>query len=124
MQVSSAKCSPDLRQLARETPLGGSPAGQAISEFNKQVAAGGDGRSYEESLKQMRECVPQVIEAIKKGIQTYQDVDEGNVSFGALTEEGRCSVTTCQNHDGQRWNTFSPADKPRLARYLDAFRQR
>ncbi|MDA3643580.1 ESX secretion-associated protein EspG [Saccharopolyspora indica] len=44
------------------------------------------------------------------------------------TEEGRYSVTTRQNHDGQRWNTFSPADKPRLARYLDeqlaAFRQR
>ncbi|MER7013379.1 ESX secretion-associated protein EspG [Saccharopolyspora sp. NPDC000359] len=44
------------------------------------------------------------------------------------TEEGRYSVTTRSNHDGQRWNTFSPADKSRLARYLDeqlgAFRQR
>ncbi|WP_093146578.1 hypothetical protein [Saccharopolyspora antimicrobica] len=72
----------DLRQLARETPLGDSPAGQAISDFNKQVAAGGDGRSYEELLRQMRERMPQVIEAIKKGIQTYQDVDEGNAGFG------------------------------------------
>ncbi|KAA5832491.1 hypothetical protein F1721_15910 [Saccharopolyspora hirsuta] len=72
----------DIRQLARETPLGDSPAGQAISNFNKQVAAGGDGRSYEEMIRQMRERVPQVIEAIKKGIQTYQDVDEGNANFG------------------------------------------
>ncbi|MFI0469361.1 ESX secretion-associated protein EspG [Saccharopolyspora sp. 5N102] len=35
------------------------------------------------------------------------------------TEEGRYSVTTRRNNDGERWNTFGPADKQRLARYLD-----
>lgn len=35
------------------------------------------------------------------------------------TEDGRYSVTTRRNNDGECWNTFSPADKPRLARYLD-----
>jgi ESX secretion-associated protein EspG len=35
------------------------------------------------------------------------------------TEEGRFSVTTRRNNDGEQWNTFGPADKPRLARYLD-----
>jgi hypothetical protein len=35
------------------------------------------------------------------------------------TEEGRFSVTTRRNNEGEQWNTFSPADKPRLARYLD-----
>ncbi|MEV0704632.1 ESX secretion-associated protein EspG [Saccharopolyspora sp. NPDC050389] len=35
------------------------------------------------------------------------------------TEEGRYSVTTRRNNDGERWNTFGPADKPRLARCLD-----
>ncbi|MBB5155586.1 hypothetical protein BJ970_003120 [Saccharopolyspora phatthalungensis] len=35
------------------------------------------------------------------------------------TEDGRYSVTTRRNNDGEDWNTFTPADKPRLARYLD-----
>ncbi|WP_190822137.1 ESX secretion-associated protein EspG [Saccharopolyspora pogona] len=34
------------------------------------------------------------------------------------TEEGRCSVTTRRNNDGERWNTFGPADGTRLIRYL------
>jgi DNA-binding ferritin-like protein len=73
----------DLDALTRRTPLGDSPAGQAIAEFNKQVAAGGDGRSYQEMIKQMQERMPQVIEAIKKGIRAYQEVDEGNAAgFG------------------------------------------
>lgn len=68
----------DLFTLTAQTPLGDSPAGLAIAEFNKQVAAGGDGRSYGELIMQMQERLPQVIEAIKKGIQAYQEVDEGN----------------------------------------------
>ncbi|MER6988723.1 hypothetical protein ABT337_20740 [Saccharopolyspora hirsuta] len=68
----------DLDALTRKTPLGDSPAGQAISEFNKEVAAGQDGRSYQEMIKQMQDRIPQVIEAIKKGIQSYREVDEGN----------------------------------------------
>ncbi|QUH00242.1 hypothetical protein HUO13_04940 [Saccharopolyspora erythraea] len=72
----------DLEYLKVRTPLGDSPAGQAIAEFNNQVVGGGDGRSYEDMLKQTRERVPQVIEAIRKGIQLYQDVDEGNRNFG------------------------------------------
>ncbi|MGW3469572.1 ESX secretion-associated protein EspG [Saccharopolyspora sp. NPDC000995] len=35
------------------------------------------------------------------------------------TEEGRYSVTTRRNNDGEHWNTFGPADKARLHRYLD-----
>ncbi|MFI0469364.1 hypothetical protein ACH347_35275 [Saccharopolyspora sp. 5N102] len=73
----------DLDLLTRKTPLGESPAGQAIAEFNQQVAAGGDGRSYQEMINQMQDRMPQVIEAIKKGIQSYQEVDEGNAAgFG------------------------------------------
>ncbi|MER7081704.1 hypothetical protein SAMN02982929_02844 [Saccharopolyspora kobensis] len=68
----------DLLTLKSRTPLGDSPGGKAIAEFNKQVAAGGDGKSYQELILQMKERVPEVIEAIKKGIQLYQDVDEGN----------------------------------------------
>ncbi|MDA3643577.1 hypothetical protein LZ318_08830 [Saccharopolyspora indica] len=68
----------DLDALSRKTPLGDSPAGQAIATFNNEVAAGQDGRSYQEMIKQMQDRVPQVIEAIKKGIQLYQEVDEGN----------------------------------------------
>ncbi|CAM00316.1 hypothetical protein A8924_1377 [Saccharopolyspora erythraea NRRL 2338] len=72
----------DMADLKRKTPLGDSPAGTAISEFNQQVAAGGDGRSYEEMLRQIRERVPLVIESIRRGIQLYQEVDEGNANFG------------------------------------------
>ncbi|TDD49186.1 hypothetical protein [Saccharopolyspora elongata] len=68
----------ELSNLKYRTPLGDSPAGQAIADFNEQVVAGGDGRSYEELILQMKERVPQVIEAIKKGIQSYREVDEGN----------------------------------------------
>jgi hypothetical protein len=70
----------DLFRLKARTPLGDSPAGQAIADFNMQVAAGGDGRSYEELITQLQERVPQVIEAIRKGMQLYQDVDEGNAA--------------------------------------------
>ncbi|WP_395474903.1 ESX secretion-associated protein EspG [Saccharopolyspora spinosa] len=35
------------------------------------------------------------------------------------TEEGRYSVTTRRNNDGEHWNTFGPADRTRLIRYLD-----
>ncbi|KAA5832488.1 ESX secretion-associated protein EspG [Saccharopolyspora hirsuta] len=56
-------------------------------------------------------------------VVTGVDADGQQVRLPAIswrdTEEGRYSVTTRRNHDGQRWNTFSPADKPRLARYLD-----
>ncbi|MGI8309624.1 hypothetical protein [Saccharopolyspora hattusasensis] len=72
----------DMDFLKRHTPLGDSPAGQAIADFNQQVAAGADGRSYEEMLLRYQEQVPHVIEAIKKGIQLYQEVDEGNAGFG------------------------------------------
>jgi hypothetical protein len=72
----------DLDQIKMATPLGPSPAGQAIAEFNQQVAAGGDGRSYEEMIKQLVERAPQVVDAIKKGIQRYQETDEGNAKFG------------------------------------------
>lgn len=70
----------DLDLLARKTPLGDSPAGEAIAKFNKEVAAGNDGRSYQEMIKQMQDRVPLVIEAINKGIQLYREVDEGNAA--------------------------------------------
>lgn len=34
------------------------------------------------------------------------------------TEQGRYSVTTRRNHDGQDWHTFAGADKQRLGTYL------
>lgn len=72
----------DLDFLKQDTPLGESPAGQAISTFNQQVAAG-DSDSYEAMVKQIRERAPQVVEALKKGIALYQETDEGNASqFG------------------------------------------
>ncbi|GAB3286841.1 hypothetical protein [Parasphingorhabdus pacifica] len=72
----------DLESIKQRTPLGDSPAGQAISDFNQQVASGGDGRSYEELVIQLRERAPKVIEALKKGIALYQEVDDGNSNFG------------------------------------------
>ncbi|MER7013382.1 hypothetical protein ABT324_18345 [Saccharopolyspora sp. NPDC000359] len=80
--VKLPKMQADLARLTRRTPLGDSPAGQAIAEFNKLVAAGGDGRSYQEMITHLQERIPQLIEAIKKGIQLYQEVDEGNANFG------------------------------------------
>ncbi|MGI8307686.1 hypothetical protein [Saccharopolyspora hattusasensis] len=71
----------DLYTLKQRTPLGDSPAGQAMAEFNTLVAAGGDGRSYEELVLQFEQRFPQVLEAIKKGIRLYQDLDEGNAGF-------------------------------------------
>ncbi|GAA4855365.1 ESX secretion-associated protein EspG [Saccharopolyspora cebuensis] len=35
------------------------------------------------------------------------------------TEQGRYSMTTRQNQDGQRWNTFAGADRATLQRHLD-----
>ncbi|WP_394378448.1 hypothetical protein [Saccharopolyspora spinosa] len=75
----------DGRQLSHRTSLGDSPAGKTISDFNQQVAVSWDGRSYEEMLVQMHERVPQVIEAIKKGVRTYREIDEGNTEFGVPT---------------------------------------
>jgi hypothetical protein len=72
----------DLVLINRRTPLGDSPAGQAIAQFNQQVAAGGDGRSYQEMVTQIQQRAPQVVEAIQKGIQLYQEVDQGNSHFG------------------------------------------
>ncbi len=70
----------DMYTLKTRTPLGDSPAGQAIADFNAEVAAGCDGRSYEELITKLQEQVPQVVEAIRKGIEDYQDVDEGNAT--------------------------------------------
>ncbi|KGI79926.1 hypothetical protein IL38_19605, partial [Actinopolyspora erythraea] len=61
--------------VKRDTPLGHSPAGEAISAFNKQVASGDD-ESFEHLINSMRENTPKVVEAIKKSITTYQQTDE------------------------------------------------
>ncbi|WP_181188337.1 hypothetical protein [Actinopolyspora mortivallis] len=61
----------------RRTPLGPSPAGRAISDFNKQVASG-DNESLEHLITSMRNQTPQVVEAIKKAMATYQQHDEQN----------------------------------------------
>ncbi|RCW45320.1 hypothetical protein DFQ14_103291 [Halopolyspora algeriensis] len=75
----------DMQVVKNRTPLGDSPAGQAIADFNQQVAAGGEG-SFEEAILQSSKQVPQVIEAIKKGIALYQETDEGNATnFGDRT---------------------------------------
>lgn len=63
--------------VKRDTPLGESPAGQAISGFNKEVAAGDD-KSLEHLVTSMRRQAPKVIEAIRQGIATYQELDERN----------------------------------------------
>ncbi|WP_092601889.1 hypothetical protein [Actinopolyspora xinjiangensis] len=67
----------DIQIIKRDTPLGHSPAGKAISTFNKQVADGDD-ESFEHLITTMRENTPKTIEAIKKGIKTYQNTDENN----------------------------------------------
>ncbi|GAB3294479.1 hypothetical protein [Parasphingorhabdus pacifica] len=75
----------DLQTMKIRTPLGDSPGGQAMADFNQDVAAGSDGRSYEELINQLQERVPKVIDAIRKGIALYQEVDEGNSNFGVQT---------------------------------------
>ncbi|SDQ82915.1 hypothetical protein [Actinopolyspora saharensis] len=67
----------EIRIVKRDTPLGESPAGQAISGFNKEVA-GGDDKSLEHLLTSMRSQTPGVVEAIRKGIAAYQELDERN----------------------------------------------
>ncbi|MDR7301212.1 uncharacterized protein YukE [Haloactinomyces albus] len=75
----------DIQVVKNRTPLGDSPAGQAIAEFNQQVAAGGED-SFEDAILQSSKQVPQVIEAIKRGIALYQETDEGNAAgFGNRT---------------------------------------
>ncbi|MER7013385.1 hypothetical protein ABT324_18360 [Saccharopolyspora sp. NPDC000359] len=59
-------------------PGGGS---EYIADYEHQAYQRGQ-KEGDELIKQMRERVPQVVEAIKKGIQTYEDVDEGNAIFG------------------------------------------
>ncbi|WP_258175160.1 hypothetical protein [Actinopolyspora mortivallis] len=67
----------DIQEIKRDTPLGHSPAGRAISDFNKQVASG-DNESLEHLITSMRNQTPQVVEAIKKAMATYQQHDEQN----------------------------------------------
>ncbi|RCW45847.1 hypothetical protein DFQ14_102148 [Halopolyspora algeriensis] len=77
----------DMHIVKRRTPLGDSPAGQAIADFNEQVATGGED-SFEQAILQSREQIPQVIEAIKKGIALYQEIDEGNATgFGERAQQ-------------------------------------
>ncbi|SFT55977.1 hypothetical protein SAMN04487904_103436 [Actinopolyspora lacussalsi subsp. righensis] len=69
----------DIETLKQDTPLGNSPAGKEISNFNKRVAAG-DEDSYEELINKIKENSPKVVEAIKNGIRLYQSADESNSS--------------------------------------------
>ncbi|GAB3556914.1 DNA-binding ferritin-like protein [Actinopolyspora lacussalsi] len=69
----------DIDSIKQQTPLGNSPAGKAISEFNQKVAAG-DSESYENMINQIRENAPKVVESIRKGMKIYQEADESNSS--------------------------------------------
>ncbi|SFD72974.1 hypothetical protein SAMN04487819_102358 [Actinopolyspora alba] len=64
----------NIDYVKRDTPLGHSPAGESISAFNKQVASG-DEESFEHLLSTMRQQAPKVVEAIRKGIDSYQESD-------------------------------------------------
>ncbi|SDK62789.1 hypothetical protein SAMN04487820_11069 [Actinopolyspora mzabensis] len=69
----------DIIALKQKTPLGNSPAGKAISDFNQNVAAG-DEESYEQLVLKIREQSPKIVEAIRKAIRSYQESDEVNSS--------------------------------------------
>lgn len=69
----------DMDIVTRDTPLGNSPAGKAMADFNKQVASGGEA-SFEQALQEGRTQTPKVIEAIKQGIALYQQVDDGSAT--------------------------------------------
>ncbi|NYH79473.1 hypothetical protein FHR84_002811 [Actinopolyspora biskrensis] len=69
----------ELTTLKQRTPLGNSPAGESISNFNKTVAAG-DEESYEALLQKLSKNTPEVISSIKQGIALYQKTDDNNSS--------------------------------------------
>ncbi|PRW63332.1 hypothetical protein [Actinopolyspora mortivallis] len=65
--------------MKQRTPLGPSPAGEAIARFNQEVAAG-DQESFEDMILRIRENTPQVVQAIREGIRLYQETDDGNAT--------------------------------------------
>ncbi|NYH80350.1 hypothetical protein FHR84_003707 [Actinopolyspora biskrensis] len=67
----------DMTIVKQHTPLGPSPAGEAITEFNQQVASGNES-SFEEMILRIRKNAPKVVEALREGIRLYQETDEGN----------------------------------------------
>lgn len=69
----------DMDVVKNRTPLGNSPAGMAMADFNERVAVG-DEDSFESMIQQGRELSPKVIDAIKKGIALYQQVDDGSAT--------------------------------------------
>jgi hypothetical protein len=62
------------RGLDRETPLGGLPEAQAVSDLNQLVAAG-DLQSLMSVLRQFRTSLEQAHEAVRLGMANYEQVD-------------------------------------------------
>jgi len=62
------------RELDRDTPLGGLPEAQAVSDLNRQVAAG-DPQSLMAVLRQFRKSLEQAEEAVRLGMANYEQVD-------------------------------------------------
>ncbi|WP_019856036.1 hypothetical protein [Actinopolyspora mortivallis] len=69
----------EMGVIKQRTPLGNSPAGEAIADFNQQVAAG-DEESFEEMILRIRDNAPKVVQALRDGIRLYQETDDGNAT--------------------------------------------
>ncbi|WP_245556307.1 hypothetical protein [Actinopolyspora mortivallis] len=80
----------DLITLRQRTPLGHSPAGKSIADFNQKVASG-DNESYDRLIIKIRKNAPKTVEAIRKGIRLYQDIDENS----ATKIEGSARSDSC-----------------------------
>jgi len=64
----------DARKLDRKTPLGDLPEAHAVSDLNREVAAG-DSQSLMSVLLQFRASLEQAHEAVRLGMANYEQVD-------------------------------------------------
>lgn len=64
----------DAHQLDRETPLGDLPEAQAVSDLNRQVAAG-DPQSLISVLLQFESSLEQAHAAVQLGMANYEQVE-------------------------------------------------
>lgn len=65
--------------VRRRTPLGNSPAGVAMAEFNQQVAYGDD-QSALRVLARFQEVLGDARTAIEQAMRNYREVDAANAS--------------------------------------------
>ena len=68
-----------LMKIRQGTPLGTSPAGVAMAQFNQQVADG-DNQSAFYALERFQEVLNEARSAIEQAMRNYQQADAGNAS--------------------------------------------